>query len=132
MIEIAITSSPDEEVIGTHRYFFENIYLGPYPSCHLVIGDPHLEGLILIFENTEKGVAVSERGGNFYLSNGKKISGKRIHKKGDVITLGHTVFKIMEYSSLSKKRTSPLKDNGEKILKAVDSEISSIKRYISS
>ncbi len=130
MIEISITSSPDEEVIGTHRYFFENIFLGPYPSCHLVIGDPHLEGLTLVFENTEKGVAVSEKGGNFYLSNGKKISGKRIHKKNDVIILGHTVFKITGHNPLLKKEASSCKDNSEKILDAVDSEISRIKQYL--
>ena len=127
MIEISITHSPDEEVLGVHCYFFETIFMGPYPSCHLVIEDPYFEGRIIIFENTKNGVFVYEKGGNFYLSNGKKISGKRIHKKGDIITLGRTTFEITNHEPLSKEDKEIPQDGRKELIEAIDTELQRIK-----
>ena len=95
MIEIEIVNSPDTEILGKLFFNFPKVEMGQTPPFHLKINDPHLEMQKIILESSPKGVGVFEKNEGPYLSNGKKIRGKKIHAPGDIVTFGKTQLKIL-------------------------------------
>lgn len=102
MIKFKIISSPDQTLSQEHLFFFDQITVGNLRDrCLLNIFDPqwpngqilHLtiqaDGVLSEFKSTRQ---------ESYLSNGKKIKGRKLNKAGDQIQIGESVIEIVEWS----------------------------------
>jgi len=111
MISIEITNSPDKDMNGIHSFYFDEIVIGSKLSCSLVINDNSLEKKHITLKVNESQVFCAPISkSTYYLSNGKKISGRKLHKAGDIITIGSTDIKIISFED-STKESSSLNEN---------------------
>ncbi len=98
MISIEILHSPDNELKGQHLYYFDKIVLGTGYSCELLINDIKLRKKHLQLELSDTELYLDTFSNDtYYLSNNKKISGRKRHQIGDVITIQNTSFKILSF-----------------------------------
>ena len=102
ILELISSSDPDRN--GDYRFFFPEIRIGNILSLsHLYVPDPKIGKSLLRVRAQESGLLIWEDRGGFYISNGKKISGKKIHHIGDVIEIGDSLLKV---KSLTPPRNS--------------------------
>lgn len=95
MIELNITKSPDDEIVGIFSSRKKIIYIGSSLKNDLIIDDPDISKIHLRMELTEDGILCSNHGNTpFFHSNGKKISGKKNHQTNDTIRIGNTCLEI--------------------------------------
>lgn len=100
MLCFEVLRSFDLDLIGEHQLFFNRVTLSPHEHSTLILQDPELTFLGMIFELSESGILVNTLPvSQFYLSNGKKISGTKLHNTGDRLAFGSTelVFKNWKY-----------------------------------
>ncbi len=97
MIELEFTHSPDNEIIGKYKIFKQKITIGTLKDNIIIINDDKIKKLHLVFEVTAHGLAIYDYQRCYYLSNGKKISGKKLHQQNDTIKIGDTQFKILNF-----------------------------------
>ena len=121
MIEIEIINSPDKSMLGVHKVFFDSLILGTSKRAGLIIDDPKLVGKHLKLIVTENGVLCSNTPkAKFFHSNKKKVSGDKLHRQGDNISIGDTEFKILNFDQTDPSQINirelyekALKDNPE-------------------
>lgn len=97
MIKVLFTQSPDTLVL--HEFYFplNIISFGTALDNNLVINDSALTSKALRLEATKDGLICSNVNIPYFHSNGKKISGSKLHKKDDLVVIGKTSFKIIDY-----------------------------------
>ncbi len=106
MVHIEIIQSPDVNVITQFKFHKNEVYLG---SVHgdLLIDDSEVKSSHLMIEIHDQEMLVHPQSGvEFYLINGKRATTIRKIKSGDVLTLGKTTLKILDYfltEALTKK-----------------------------
>ncbi|MBT3583856.1 MAG: hypothetical protein HN509_03035 [Halobacteriovoraceae bacterium] len=140
MIEIEIIESPDPEILGPHSFYFQKLIFGRSKNSHLFIDDRALCKNHIRIEKSESGVLCQNMESKFYLSNGKKISGKKLHKIDDLIKIGETTLKIVSVSnddtatkpSLSEKYNAAIERNPklEELFVEIENEILSVEHDI--
>jgi len=138
MIRFKIHKAYDSDLIGEHLYFFNRITLASSPNSTLVINDPSLGYLGLIFEVVKDGVLINTLPvGNYYHSNNKKIAGTKKHKPGDIITFGSNTLEIIEtqediqliHLSLEERYKKATQDTRVKeLLEVLEKEIIELER----
>tara|TARA_R110000868_G_scaffold97619_17_gene268673 strand:- start:2663 stop:3088 length:426 start_codon:yes stop_codon:yes gene_type:complete len=102
MFILELISSPDPDRNGEYRFFFPEIRIGNIVSLsHLYIPDSHIGSSLLKIRAEQTGLLVWEERGGFYISNGKKISGRKIHTIGDIIQIGESQIKIKSFTPSS-------------------------------
>lgn len=95
MFSIELKSCPDQERLGVYDFYFPKIIISRRLSeCHLYLPDLSIKDLSLLVIQKADGIEVHERSSGFYVSNGKKISGKKIHRVGDTFGIGNSVFQV--------------------------------------
>ncbi len=98
MLQIEILSSPDHSVINQFQFFHNELYLG-HSAGNLRISDPELLASHLMIEVVESDLIVHPQSGvTSYLIDGKRASTIRKIKTGQVLTIGKTSLKILNYS----------------------------------
>ena len=98
MLEIEFIESPDLEIVGNITYYRPLLTIGKAHSCDIVIDDDSLLPVHFTLKLTSDGILCSsDKDSPFYLSNGKKIAGSKIHKPNDIIGIGQTKFKIVRF-----------------------------------
>ena len=102
MIELEFIDSPDRDVLGKRVVYFDDFSLGRGGGNAIIVDDPALKIRDIRFSVVERGVWVENGESDYYLVNGKKISGKKIHTSEARIQAGNTVFTIVSF-----KRTNP-------------------------
>lgn len=96
MFVLELKSSPDEERLGAYTFYFPKIIGSRKLSeCHLYLPDTTLTEQSLSIIEKADGLEVYERTNGFYISNGKKISGKKIHRVGDSFGLGQNLLQVV-------------------------------------
>jgi len=116
MININIILSPDKDIIDDFTYYQNSIILGSASTSNLVISDPDLDREHLLLEAKDTGLFCKNvQEGKFYISNGKKISGGKIHYPGDQITIGKTKIKIINFAKTDNNFKNKLRKCYEEI-----------------
>ena len=116
MITIEITRSPDRDIINQFKYFRNEILIGSSESCDLVIKDSGISGTHFLMRAKESGLFCRNyRENDFYLSNGKKISGSKMHKVDDVIEIGDTSIRIVAFELVTRDYKSEIRAKYEEI-----------------
>jgi len=115
MIAIEFTKSPDEDILNCrYERLQRKITVGSTRNHNIIISDPEINNSTMTLSTDQDGVWVDNNDKhNYYLSNQKKVSGKKLHHVNDEITIGKTTFKIIHY----KHQTHPDKIAEFKYLK---------------
>lgn len=97
MIHFEITQSPDGDVKSKFKFLQNEIYLGK-KNGNLVIDDPSLHDTHLMIEVVEGELLVHpQKIVSHYLIDGKRATTIRKIKPGQVITIGKTLLKVIEF-----------------------------------
>ena len=106
MITFEITQSPDQNVTRLFTFYKNQVYLGR-DRGDLWINDPLLLSNNSLMEVIENDLLIHpQKGVEFYLINGKRASVIRKLKRMDVITIGNTSIRLIDFSiseTFSKK-----------------------------
>ena len=102
--------SPDRDILGRRVVGFDEVFLGSGRANGIIVDDPDTKRRDIRLSVMESGVFVENCESDHYLSNGKKVSGKKLHSPGDCIGLGNTTFKILSF-----KRTDSNKQDYDAI-----------------
>jgi hypothetical protein len=113
MIKIEFLNSPDESVIGEYLTFKDRLLIGTSKYNDIVIDDSNLNAVHFFVKlNRTALLCGNNQSIDHYHSNGKKISGKKSHKKNDVISIGKTEFKILDFEfEVQHEYKDQLKEN---------------------
>jgi hypothetical protein len=98
MIAFEVLESPDANVRTQFRFYKNELYLG---SKHgdLKINDSEILSSHVMIEIHEQDLLIHpQKGVEHFLLNGKRATTIRKLKKGDVISIGNTSFKIHDFS----------------------------------
>lgn len=119
MIEINLISSPDIEVIGTYKVFYDSISIGTSTKNDLILEDPEISEFHMLLTSTKDGLICQgiDESIDFQV-NDKHFRGKKKLAKKDKIKIGKTVFEFLDSSVEPESEiTISLKDSYEKLLK---------------
>lgn len=110
MIKFKIISSPDQTLSQEHQFFFAQVTIGnlrdscvlnifdpKWPNGHILHLIPQKDGVISEFKSTRQ---------ESYLSNGKKIKGRKLNQQGHQIQVGDSVIEILDWSAEERKSFS--------------------------
>ncbi len=118
MIHLEIISSPDSNILTQFHFFQNELYLGRN-SGNLHIQDPALLGSHVMVEVVEKDLIIHpQKGVEFYLIDGKRSSTIRKIKTGQVITIGTTSFKVLNFEETQNRTKKQILD--EKLNQLID------------
>jgi hypothetical protein len=110
MIHIEIISSPDSNILTQFQFFQNELYLGRN-SGNLHIQDPVLLGSHVMVEVVEKDLIIHpQKGVEFYLIDGKRSSTIRKIKTGQIITIGTTTFKVVNFEETQNRTKKQILD----------------------
>jgi hypothetical protein len=99
MIALEFLDSPDRQVLGPYVNYHNRLVLGASLRDDIIIRDQQLGPQTFIIQLTKEGLLCGNYNeGEFYLSNGKKISGLKTHYPGDQITIGATTFQVVQFA----------------------------------
>lgn len=115
MLKIEITESSDFEIIGTHVFFKKVISIGRSKTEDLIIFDQDIELHHLEIQQVQNGILISNKASQFFHTNGKKVSGKKLHRINDTVKIGNTEFKITEYSPWSMDNKDSFEERYDKL-----------------
>ena len=111
MISLEIVKSPDLNVVGSFRYFQNQIYLGRTQG-HLWIDDIALNPSHLMLEVIAQDLLIHpQRGVEFYLVNGKRSTAIRKIKMNDLVTIGETTIKIHAFTETLRESKKQILNN---------------------
>jgi hypothetical protein len=98
MIYIEFIQSPDLNIINSFKYFQNQIYIGR-DNGNLCIEDPEIYSIHIMMEVVNSDLIIHpEKDIPFYLINGKRASSIRKLQINDCITIGKTIFRILDFS----------------------------------
>ncbi len=119
MIEINFLSSPDIEVIGTYKVYYDSISIGTSTKNDLIIEDPEISDFHMLLTSSKDGLICQgiDESIDFQV-NDKHFRGKKNLAKKDKIKIGNTVFEFLDSSvEPESDKIISLKDSYEKLLK---------------
>ncbi len=118
MIKLEFTKSPDSEILGIQKRPASSITIGSSHQADIVIFDQALKNLHLSLFVLDNNMWIKNFSNvDFYHSNNKKISGKKIHQVNSIISIGSTEFKILDYKGYEIiDHTEQLKEQYKTIL----------------
>ena len=118
MIHLDIISSPDSNILTQFQFFQNEVYLGRNAG-NLHIQDPSLLGSHVMVEVVEKDLIIHpQKGVEFYLIDGKRSSTIRKIKVSQIITIGTTNFKVLNFEETQNRTKKQILD--EKMNKLID------------
>ena len=118
MIHIDIIKSPDTDALTPFQYFQNELYIGS-SNGNLLIRDPELYDSHLMLEVVENDLlAHPQKSVDSYLIDGKRASTIRKIKRGQILTIGATQIKILNFEETSFKSKKTLLD--EKLAQLVE------------
>ena len=121
MINIEFIQSPDTDVLAAFEYFQNQLYIGQN-NGDLWIEDNELYPSHIMLEIIATDLLIHpQKNVEFYLLNGKRASSVRKLKINDVITIGKTVFKVLNYSETIIETKQQILDKKLNALIAEDS-----------
>ena len=133
MIEFQVLNSPDKDAVGTFLFFFEKFTLGRDSKSQFTIDDKQICPAALSFECVESGLFLNNKNQEYFWINGKKVSGKILMKPGDILSLGATEIKLLNYSYQDVLKAFNLYDKVEEteaahpelepVLRAIEDEL---------
>ncbi len=95
MFTLELQSTPDKERLGSYTFYYPKIIASKKLSeCHLYLPDTSLSDQSLLIIEKPDGLEIHERTNGFYISNNKKISGRKIHRVGDSFGIGQSMLQI--------------------------------------
>lgn len=98
MIRLECTQSPDSNSLGTYEFQQNMIYLGR-KDTDIITQDLSWPLQTMVFEVVEDQFYIHpQKELPFFLVNGKRSTGVKKIKPGELITIGHTVFKLIKFS----------------------------------
>lgn len=98
MLVLEVIQCLDQLIFGDIYFYFSKIKIGRSPKCHLIINDSKIKSIDLILSMHQEGVLIENARSSFYLSNSKKVTGKKYHNTNDTFQLGDTLLKIKAYN----------------------------------
>ena len=119
MIEINFLNSPDHEIIGKYKIYYDLISIGTSQKNDLIIEDPGLLDFHINIISTKQGIFCEGiKDSTTFQVNDKVIKGKKLFLKKDKIKIGNTIFEILDFSPEPDIVEGPsLKESYEKMLK---------------
>jgi len=97
MLKLKVIHCPDESFIGEYQFFFPRVKVGrKINHVHFYLNDSMIHRSVLCLEEQPDGILIWEEGGGYYLSNDKKISGKKLHRVGDTFGIGDSKIQIIQ------------------------------------
>lgn len=98
MIELEINSSKDNDINGPYLSFADKLSLGKNIHADLIINDASLMPEHLKLEIIDSNLRVTPCSGSSFLLNGKKSISPRNAKVGDILKIGETTFKFVNFA----------------------------------
>lgn len=103
MINLEIIASSNSDEIGNYPYEFDCIYIGNSKRADIQINDKRIPSKYLTIKCILNQLIIkNETLSPFYFVNGKKISGARKLKRGDIITIESLQIKIIDFDKTEK------------------------------
>lgn len=96
MLHLEIIDSYDSELLGEYLYNFPYITAGSNQVCQLILEDKKVNPIHVKLEPSNEGVWVKSFRDAPYLSNGIKVIGNTLHKRGENFSIGSTIFKVLD------------------------------------
>jgi hypothetical protein len=111
MIQFEVTDCPDSQVMAPFTFYQNQIYLGKSKG-DLWINDPSLLANHAMVEVVERDLLFHpQKGVEFYHLNGKRSSTVRKIKIGDIITIGKTKIKILDFQETRRESKKVILNN---------------------
>lgn len=111
MIHIDIIQGPDSDSLSLFQFFQNELYIGN-STGNLIIRDPELYASHLMLEVVENDLLVHpQKNVESYLIDGKRASTIRKVKRGQILTIGSTQMKIINFESTAFKSKKSLLDD---------------------
>lgn len=99
MINFEILNSSDTEFNGTYLNHFDSFLVGSSHRADIVIEDPSINPLHLSLEVKEETIICRSYEKEFsFLVNNKKYSGTKVLKCQDVLSIGETSIRILNFA----------------------------------
>jgi hypothetical protein len=132
MISIEILNCDNDLLLGVHTFYFDEIVLGSSKTCNIIIADKSIQKKHLHIEvNDSNAFCSTIQSGVYYFCNGKKFSGKKMYRQSDVISIGTTSFRVIDFKKttiqdidISKQYTNAITHfpPAEKVLAEIEKE----------
>lgn len=120
MITLEMITSDDPLLIGEYPFLFDLVFLGRSPRADIILNDQEVPKKFLTFKIIKKDLVVqSEPHSPFYFVNGKKMSGMRRLKKGDILAFGGHQLKIIHFEKSTNETEDDLSEYFELVKKEV-------------
>lgn len=121
MIEIEFEKSPDSEIVGKYLSYKNNLIFGSSAKqCSLIIDDPAIDSQHIALELSSTGLAChNSELGRFFHVNSKKFSGSKNLKAGDIVTIGETTFKIVNFLFQDQESQKLFQENYQKVMQSM-------------
>ena len=101
MINIEIINSPDKNFEGTYLSQFDHFLIGSSQRADIVIEDKDIDPLHITLEVKDNAlICRSFKKDLSFLVNKKKYTGTKVIKPQDIITIGETEFKILNFIAM--------------------------------
>ncbi len=130
-IKIKIKEDSDNKLNSSIKVYFDSITIGSDKSDNILVKNSNINKNHIVLQCNEKGLICYNKNSQHYLSNGKRISGPKYHKKGDIITIGKTDIEIEDFSNKVIPKSKKIGNHKlTKILKNLKLELTNIKKNI--
>lgn len=97
MINIEILDSSSPSSIGNYPFEFDVVYIGKSKKADIIFNDSEIPNKFLTIRFFQHQLIIeNEKDSPFYFVNGKKMSGARKLKIGDIIQFGKHKLKIID------------------------------------
>jgi len=120
MIEIIFLSSPDSEVLGNYKVFYDSLSIGRSQKNDLIIEDPKVLDFHIILTSSKNGLICEGAAESIsFRANDQYFKGKKTFNKKDKIKIGNTIFEIVDFAlEPASEKILSLKESYEKTLNA--------------
>lgn len=94
MINLEITTSNQPDNIGFYKIFTNKVYIGNSNQNDIILLDETIKTSLMKLEIINDKVYITSPS---YISDGKKVSGTKIHTTGSTFIFGTSQFKILDF-----------------------------------
>lgn len=107
MIKIEVTSTDSEVSNGQYTFGFDFLSIGYATKNDIVMRSKEWVNKEILLTITDDGLKTKVNNvTGFYLSKGKKVSGTKVHQKGESFQIENSIFKVIDFNKTQPETPS--------------------------